>query len=131
MSGYPTDLESVVRKEIETARSSSVWNKRAHVLSIAIVIIAGGLTAYFAAIKFDTAYVTAGLAFITTLAGTFEKTFSFGKNAAGYREAKTRFQNLRLEFLRHEGELTDEERNKVIDELVKIRLLKAELTTTN
>ncbi|MFA3915951.1 hypothetical protein [Ruegeria hyattellae] len=126
-----TDLRAIVDDEINSAKRQHEWNNLLHIISIAVVIISGGLTTYFAATKLDSQYITAGLAFLTTIAGTFEKTFSFGKNAAGYRDAKTRFQNLRLEFVRREGELTEPERDALIDELRSIRLLKAELTSSN
>ncbi len=123
------DLGAIINDEIASAKRQLRRSNLMHNISICIVIVCGGLTTYIAAVSTEPNAATPILAFFTTIAGTFEKTFSFGKNAAGYREAKTRFQNLRLEYVRHDGDLSDEQRDALIEDLRKIRILKTELTS--
>ena len=115
--------------------------KRQHVINVglstvftAMVLICGGFATFFSAtnqvfIEFAGAegakIVTAGLAFLTTLCGTFEKTFGFQKKASGYRDVKVRFENLRLDVNRtHEAD----DLPAIYDRIKEARLLKNELT---
>jgi len=62
---------------------------------------------------------------MTTLAGTLEKTFSFGKAKSGFRKAKTQFEKLENELLKLQG---DSIPDNYIDKLNDIKELKIELT---
>ena len=125
----PTISEEV-SSEIQTAKNQQIIYSVLSNFFIIVVIISGGLATFFAAtedaIAGDaTRFWTAGFAFSTTIAGTLEKTFGMAKKAAGYREVKVRFQNVKLDlqFL-PEDEMPDDTKEKIKE----ARLLKNELT---
>tara|TARA_R110002050_G_scaffold99791_3_gene206760 strand:- start:127 stop:504 length:378 start_codon:yes stop_codon:yes gene_type:complete len=120
------EILAVVSTEIEQARTQHRLFSAIHNTLISLNIIVGALTAYLAAIGYDAKAVVAGLATLVTLLGTFEKTFGFGAKKHGYREVKTRFQNLELEITlcsqENLGEIYSEK-------LLELRSLKAALTS--
>lgn len=119
------DFVKKAQKEVDEAKQKDFFYSALHVIVIALNIVLGALTTYLVAVDKSDAQTIATLAFIITILGTFEKTFGFGKKKAGYRDAKTRFQNLIIEVKKlDDGELPKE----YWDKLIAIRNLKVELT---
>lgn len=127
-------LNNIVQGEIDTAKKQHKTLASLSSGLMAAVIFFGSLATFFAAtgqvfFEVDGAegskFVTAGLAFLTTLAGTLEKSFGLEKKASGHREAKVKFQNLQLSLAeaRSSREVT-----MVSDGIKETRLLKNELT---
>lgn len=120
-----------VQKEVDQAKGKNRYYSILHVVTISLNIILGGLTTFLIAFDFkDKPGIVATLAFIITILGTFEKTFGFGKKKAGYREAKTRFENLIIDVykLTNDKDSNDTIPNEYLDKLQEIRNLKVELT---
>src|SRR5687768_9895455 len=86
-----------IQEEADQAKGQALRFQVMHVSAIVLNIVFGGVTTYLAAIAYTQKITIAALAFVTTMAGTFEKTFGFGKKKSGYRNAKTRFQNLEID----------------------------------
>ena len=85
----------------------------------------GATTTYLAAIKDENTSLVASLAAATTVVGTLEKTFGFGKKWSGYRNAKTQFQNLELDVMKlDDNNIPD----SYWEKLKEIRKLKSEIT---
>lgn len=120
------DFLRVTQEEIDQAKQQAIWFQVLHVGMIAVNIVIGGLTTFLAAIGNTDKITLAALAFVTTMAGTFEKTFGFGKKKSGYRDAKTEFQNLALDVRKVEGDNIPDE---LWDELKKIRRRKSGATS--
>ncbi|MCL6416919.1 hypothetical protein MIB92_14755 [Aestuariirhabdus sp. Z084] len=117
-----------LEREIGQARRQRLRAAVAHNFIILLTIVCGALTTYWAAVGLEDKQLLAILAAITTLSGTLEKTFAFGKAKAGYRSAKTQFEKLRNELMKIDGDTVPD---PYIDKLNRIKELKVELTDGN
>ncbi|MEM7215721.1 MAG: hypothetical protein AAF423_09270 [Pseudomonadota bacterium] len=130
------DFKGRLVNEIATAKKQHQIYGITSAALAAVVIVSGGLATFFAAApdaipdalaetpEADK-YVTAALAFCTTVSGMFEKSFGLSKKALGYREAKTRFQNLEIDVLQVSGKTITPE---LANQFKEIRILKTDLT---
>jgi len=129
MGNRTEELRSLIQKEIASARFGQQWSLRLHVGSVVAVIAAGAATTFFSAVAtVDVPWLVPALALVTTIFGTLEKTFGFRTNAMVYRSVKTGFQNLELEFIRLEGDLGEEDFDRILERFKTLRLQKAEET---
>ena len=114
--------------EIEQAGRQRIRYSIGHYVLIILTIVAGGITTYLVATGFESKVILSLLAGFTTLTGTFEKTFAFGRAKSGFRKAKTQFEKLENELLKIDG---NEIPDLYIDKLNEIMELEVELTDAN
>ncbi len=117
-----------VDSEIKQAGNQRLQQSTLHNVILVLNILAGATTTYLAATGFDNKSLLAFLAAFTTLAGTSEKTFSFGRKASGFRKAKTEFEKLRNDLMRLKD---DQIPDSYVDRLNEIKDLKVQLTSKN
>ena len=115
------DFIKITQEEADEAKRQALMFQAMHVSAIALNIVLGGVTTYLAAIGEAEKRTLASMAFVTTIAGTFEKTFGFGKKKTGFRKAKTEFQNLLIDVRKVEGDNMPDE---YWEKLKKIRIEK-------
>ncbi len=119
------ELKRLINREIFTIKLQEKFHQILQIVAVLIVLFLGGATTVLAAIKYDNQLLIAFLAASTTFVGILEKTFNFRKNAHAYRLTKTEFQNLEIDTITTSGN----DFEKLVEELKKIRLNKAERTT--
>jgi len=124
-SNYEKVYEAI-EGEIKSARNQHYFYSSVSAVLLLAVIASGALTTFYAATGNQDKICTATLALLTTIGGTLEKNFGFGKKGTGYRKAKTHFQNLKIRMLAvDQGNPVPQE---ILDDIQKYRLLKADLT---
>jgi len=121
------EFSKKLQKELKQVSGQRQRYTVAHNFLILFTITVGSITTYLAATGagVDNKIVLAALAALTTLAGTLEKTFSFGKAKSGFRKAKTQFEKLENELMKLKS---DSIPDAYIDKLNEIKELKVELT---
>ena len=117
---------AVLHDEIEQAGAQRIRSELFHSALIVLNILLGATTTYLAAVGYKETAIVAMVAGLTTVVGTLEKTFGFGRAKSGFRKARTQFQNLENEMMKIDE--ADELPDQFVDKLNEIRKLKVELT---
>ena len=120
------DFSATLKVEIDQAASQRFKSECFHSILILLNILLGGTATYLAALGYEVKAVIALITGLTTIAGTLEKTFGFGRAKSGFRKVKTQFQSLENDLMKFGDD--EEIPDAFVDRLNEIRQLKVELT---